>query len=57
MVLSDADSDDEVEDAYDETSHFMASGGSYNASLHEDGDFDLYDTYDLQVLTGIARVL
>ena len=28
----------------------MTSGGSYNASLHEDEDFDLYDTYDLQGL-------
>lgn len=47
-TLLDSDSDDEVEDAYDKTSHFMTSGGSYNASLHEDEDFDLYDTYDLQ---------
>ena len=41
---------DEVEDDYNETSHSMASGYSYNASLHEDEDFDLYDTYDLQGL-------
>ena len=29
----------------------MTSGGAYDASLHEDEDYDLYDTYDLQVLT------
>ena len=29
----------------------MTSGGAYNASLHEDQNHDLYDTYDLQGLT------
>lgn len=42
VVLSDSDSDDKVKDAYNETSHLMASGGLYNASLHEYEDCDLY---------------
>lgn len=38
LVISDSDSNDEVEDVYDKTSHFMTSGGAYDASLHEDED-------------------
>ena len=46
---------DEVEDVYDETSHFMTSGVAYDASLRDDEDYDLFDTYDLQGLTSGRR--
>jgi hypothetical protein len=54
MQGEDSDSD-EVEDVYDDASHFMTSGGAYYASLHEDEDYDLYDIYDLQGLTPEQR--
>ena len=43
LVISDSGSDDEVEDVYDETSHFMTSGGVYDASLY--GDKDSFGTF------------
>ncbi|GJX83216.1 hypothetical protein Tco_0332697, partial [Tanacetum coccineum] len=49
QVMEDSDSD-EVEDVYDKTANFMASGGANDASLLEDEDYDIYDTYDLDGL-------
>lgn len=52
MEMQWKDSDyDEVENVYDETSHYMTNGGAYDASLHEHEDYNLFDTYDLQGLT------
>ncbi|GKA35717.1 hypothetical protein Tco_0722208 [Tanacetum coccineum] len=50
QVMEDSDSD-EVEDVYDETANFMASGDANDASLLEDEDYHIYDTYDLDGLT------
>ncbi|GJZ03297.1 hypothetical protein Tco_0536572 [Tanacetum coccineum] len=46
-----ADSDSDVEVAYDKTTQFMASGGTHDASLYDDKDYDIYDTYDIKGLT------
>ncbi|GJY68494.1 hypothetical protein Tco_0471476 [Tanacetum coccineum] len=43
--------DSDVEVAYDETAQFMASRCANDASLHEDEDYDIYDTYDIEGLT------
>ncbi|GJZ68508.1 RNA-directed DNA polymerase, eukaryota, reverse transcriptase zinc-binding domain protein [Tanacetum coccineum] len=48
---------DEVEDVYDTTANFMASGDANDASLLEDGDYDIYDTYDLDGLNNVQRAL
>nr|GEZ55632.1 zinc knuckle CX2CX4HX4C [Tanacetum cinerariifolium] len=48
MVNSDSDSDVEV--AYDENAQFMASGGTNDASLYDDEDYDIYVTYDIKGL-------
>ncbi|GJS75844.1 hypothetical protein Tco_0725725 [Tanacetum coccineum] len=45
--LVDSDSESDVEVAYDDTAQFMASGGANDASLYEDEDYDIYDTYEL----------
>nr|GEV03874.1 ethylene-responsive transcription factor CRF4-like [Tanacetum cinerariifolium] len=37
--------------AYDETAQFMASGDANDASLYEDEEYDMYDTYDIKGLT------
>ncbi|GJT61910.1 hypothetical protein Tco_1005443 [Tanacetum coccineum] len=46
-----ADSNSDVEVAYDETAQFMAIGGANDASLYEDEDNDIYDTYDIKGLS------
>ena len=35
----------------------MTNGGAYDATLCEDEDYDLFDTYDLQGLTSEQHVL
>ncbi|GKE88927.1 hypothetical protein Tco_1566402 [Tanacetum coccineum] len=45
------DSDSDVEVASDKTAQFMASEGTNDASLYEDEDYDIYDTYDIEGLT------
>ncbi|GKA98541.1 zinc knuckle CX2CX4HX4C containing protein [Tanacetum coccineum] len=44
-------SDSDVEDIYDEIAHFMVSGGANDANLYDDEDHDIYDSYDIPVLT------
>ncbi|GKB33152.1 hypothetical protein Tco_0872553 [Tanacetum coccineum] len=46
-----ANSDSDVKVAYDETAQFMAIGGANDASLYEDEDYDIYDTYDIEGLS------
>ncbi|GJV05278.1 hypothetical protein Tco_1338847 [Tanacetum coccineum] len=41
----------DVEDIYDETAHFMASGCANDASLYEEDDYDIYDNYDIKGLS------
>ncbi|GKF33807.1 hypothetical protein Tco_0107007, partial [Tanacetum coccineum] len=43
----DPDSENDVEVVYDE----CARGGANDASLYEDKDYDIYDTYDIEGLT------
>ncbi|GKC24807.1 hypothetical protein Tco_1026957 [Tanacetum coccineum] len=45
------DYDSDVKVAYDETAQFMASRCANDASLYEDEDYDIYDTYDIEGLT------
>nr|GEX93094.1 hypothetical protein [Tanacetum cinerariifolium] len=45
LVNSNSDSDLEV--AYDKTTQFMANGGSNDASVYKDEDYDIYNTYDI----------
>ncbi|GJW80385.1 hypothetical protein Tco_0144360 [Tanacetum coccineum] len=45
------ESESDIEDIYDETAQYMASGDANDPSLLEDEDYDTYDTYDLDVLT------
>ncbi|GJQ89110.1 hypothetical protein Tco_0000249 [Tanacetum coccineum] len=42
------ESESDVEDIYDETTYFMASGCANDASLYEDDNYDIYDNYDIQ---------
>nr|GEX80732.1 U5 small nuclear ribonucleoprotein helicase [Tanacetum cinerariifolium] len=46
-----SNSNSDVEVAYSETAHFMIGRGENNASLYEDEDYDIYDTYDIHGLT------
>ncbi|GJX59064.1 hypothetical protein Tco_0290454 [Tanacetum coccineum] len=45
------DSKSDVKVAYDETAQFMASGGANDASLYENKDYDIYDSYEIEGLT------
>ncbi|GJR19883.1 hypothetical protein Tco_0968410 [Tanacetum coccineum] len=40
-------SDSDLKVAYDKTAQFMANGGSNDASLYEDEDYDIYNIYDI----------
>nr|GFC38490.1 hypothetical protein [Tanacetum cinerariifolium] len=42
-----AETDINVEVAYDETAQYMASGGANDASLYDDEDYDIYNTYNI----------
>ncbi|GKA95906.1 hypothetical protein Tco_0818001 [Tanacetum coccineum] len=46
-----SDSESDVEVAYDETAQFMANEGTNDASLYEDEDYNIYNTYDIEGLT------
>ncbi|GKD33866.1 hypothetical protein Tco_1249375, partial [Tanacetum coccineum] len=46
-----ANSDNDVKVAYDETAQFMAIRGANDASLYEDENYDIYDTYDIEGLS------
>ncbi|GJV69464.1 hypothetical protein Tco_1484973 [Tanacetum coccineum] len=52
----DSDSESDVEVAYDETAQFMATGGANDASLYEDEDYDIYDTFDIEGVEKIVYV-
>nr|GEZ34846.1 hypothetical protein [Tanacetum cinerariifolium] len=43
-----SDSEKDVELACDETAQFIASEGFNDASLYDDEDSDIYDTYDVE---------
>ncbi|GJT22685.1 hypothetical protein Tco_0892622 [Tanacetum coccineum] len=45
-----SESEKDAELAYDETAQFIASEGVNDASLYEDEDSDIYDTYDIEGL-------
>ncbi|GKA11243.1 leucine-rich repeat protein [Tanacetum coccineum] len=45
------ESESDVDDIYDETTQYMASGCANDASFLEDKDYNTYDTYDLDGLT------
>nr|GEW29595.1 hypothetical protein [Tanacetum cinerariifolium] len=54
-VNANSDSDSDIEVAYNETPQFMAGGGANDASLYEEEDYDIYDTYDIEeVLKKVA---
>nr|GEX60578.1 U5 small nuclear ribonucleoprotein helicase [Tanacetum cinerariifolium] len=50
-VNANSDSDSDIEVTYNETPQFMAGGGANDASLYEEEDYDIYDTYDIEGLT------
>ncbi|GJX69527.1 hypothetical protein Tco_0305254 [Tanacetum coccineum] len=50
-----ADCDSDVEVAYDESAQFIASRGANSASLYEGKDYDIYDTYNIEVLRRSGR--
>ncbi|GJY90026.1 hypothetical protein Tco_0505222 [Tanacetum coccineum] len=44
-----SDDNSDVEVAYDETTQFMACGGANDASLYDDEEYDMYDSYGIEV--------
>ncbi|GKE95677.1 hypothetical protein Tco_1580532, partial [Tanacetum coccineum] len=45
-----SDDNSDVEVAYDETTQFMACGGANDASLYDDEEYDMYDSYGIEGL-------